>query len=142
MAEKDIHNNLKIAVALAAQVIASDTTTAGIIIDTQGFEAVEFVLQTGVLTDGDYALLIEDGDDSGLSDAAAVADIFLLGTEAGASFDADTDDNKAGKIGYVGPKRYVRMSVVSTNFAATGALVAGTAILGHGRHDPQSDQVV
>ena len=141
MPEKDIHNDLKMAVALAAQVIASDTTTVGEIIDNQEAESLEFVFQTGVLTDGDYALLIEHGDAANLSDAAAVPDTELLGTEAGASFTADTDDKKTGKIGYVGSKRYVRASIVSTNFAATGALVAVLAILGNVRHKPESDQV-
>lgn len=135
----DIHNNLKMAVALGPVAITTDTTTAGIIIDRQDFEALEFVMQSGVLTDGDYAPKVEHGDESDLSDAAEVADDDLFGTEAGATLDADADDNKTAKIGYNGTKRYVRCSVVSTN-TSSGALIGVLAILGHHGIKPDSTQ--
>lgn len=141
MAAQDLYNCIKVAPALDVQTISTNTTTAGDIIDTKGFNSVTFVFQMGTLTDGDYAVLIQDGDDSGLSDAAAVADTYLLGTEAGATFDADTDDNDVAKIGYIGNKRYVRLSVVSTN-TSSGAVCGATCILGHPLDAPQSTQVV
>lgn len=69
------------------------------------------------MTDADatFTLLFEDGDDPALSDHAAVADGYLLGTEAVASFDF-ADDNEVRKIGYIGPrvpfhvKHYERIS--------------------------------
>lgn len=127
---RDMHNNVLPAVALNTTTITTDTTTNGNIIDLQGFDMVEFFIVTGTLTDGDYTPLIEDGDDSGLSDAAAVADTELLGTEAGAAFTTDTDDNKVSRIGYVGGKRYVRLSIVSTNTATNGATLTGLAVKG------------
>ncbi|MEA4805091.1 hypothetical protein [Acetobacterium wieringae] len=132
---KDMKNNIKVSNALNIQAIASNTTTAGAIIDTKGFDSLTFVFQTGTITDGDYTLLIHEGDNSGLSDAAAVADADLLGTEALASFTADTDDNKVSKIGYRGNKRYVRLSVVSTN-VTTGGTVGAVAIQGHPQFAP------
>jgi len=138
---QDLYNEIKQINALDIQTIASNTTTAGDIIDTAGYSSLTFVFQTGTLTDGDYTVLIQDGDDSGLSDAAAVADTELLGTEAGASFTADGDDNKTSKIGYVGVKRYVRLSIVSTS-TSSGAVVGAIAILGHARVQPQDTQVV
>ena len=128
MADKDLKNSVISKVALNIQAISTNTTTAGAIIDTLGYESVTFVLQSGTLTDGAYTPLIEDGDNSGLSDAAAVADDFLLGTEAGAAF-ALTDDNTTKRIGYVGKKRYVRVSVVSTSVSSGGTL-GGVCVLG------------
>jgi hypothetical protein len=119
----DLHNDTTPAVALNIQAISTDTTTAGVIIDTQGFASIEFVMQSGTLTDGAYLPLIQDGDDSGLSDAAAVDDTFLTNTEASAAF-ALADDNAVKSIGYVGHKRYVRLSIVSSATSSGGTLGA------------------
>ena len=132
---KDMKNNIKVSNALNIQAIASNTTVNGAIIDTKGYDSLTFVFQTGTITDGDYTLLIQEGNNSGLTDAAAVADADLLGTEAGASFSADTDDNKVSEIGYRGNKRYLRLSVVSTN-VTTGGTVGATAILGNPQFAP------
>ena len=134
---KDQKSDLKTYVALTPRAaIASDTTTAGAIIDRLGFDAVTFSIISGVLTDGAYAVLIEEGDDSGLSDAAAVADSDLIGTEALAGF-AATDDGVAKTIGYIGVKRYVRLSIVSTS-TSSGGFIAATAILGCPHNAPTS----
>ena len=136
---KDTFHNIKQEVALNPQTIATDTTTVGSIIDTQDWESLVVGLISGTVTDGDYTLLLEDGDDSALSDASVVADEFLLGTEAGASLTEDTDDGKMTKLGYLGCKRYVRVSVVSTN-TSTGGIVGAYSILSHGRYVPDSTQ--
>lgn len=126
---RDLHSNIKQEVALDIQAISTDTTTAGNIIDTKGFQGLEFINFSGTITDGDYALLIEHGDEANLSDAAAVPDADLIGTEADASFTSDDDDDKALRLGYIGEKRYVRASIVSTN-TSTGATLGVLAILG------------
>lgn len=143
MASKDLFNNVKVVPAFDIRIISSDTTTTGDVIDTAGFESVTFVFQTGTVLDGDYTVLIEDADESAFNVTnAAVADAYLLGTEAGASFSADTDDNDIGKVGYIGGKRYVRMSIVSTNTGAdASATIGGTCILGHANDLPQSTQI-
>lgn len=141
MASKDNFNNFKAVPAFNIRTISSNTTTTGDVIDTAGFESVTFTFQTGTITDGDYTILIEDADESAFNVTnAAVADAFLLGTEAGASFTADTDDNDISKIGYIGGKRYVRLSVVSTN-VSSGGIVGAQCILGHPTDAPQSTQI-
>lgn len=134
MASYDLHNQIKTSVALDYQTIASDTTTAGNIIDTQFYESVEFILVSATITDGDYAPLIEEGDASNLSDAATVTADYLLGTTAQGSFTEDDDDNETRRIGYVGKKRYVRLSIVSTNFSASGGSLTAIAVLNAPRH--------
>lgn len=137
MVQRDNHHNVKASSALDTQAITSDTTTAGNIIDTKGFESLEFVIQAGTLTDGAYAVLIEEGDDSGLSDAAPVADADLLGTELLAGF-AATDDDKVSRIGYLGSKRFARLSLVSTG-TTTGGTLGAIAHQSHARHDVSLD---
>lgn len=124
---KDLHNNIKALLALNTQTIATDTTTEGNIIDTKGFGAVEFLVSLGTRTDGTYTPLIEEGDASNLSDAQAVSDDNLFGTEALAALSAS---NTIKRIGYrVGKYRYVRLSMVSASTTSGSTGVTGVAIL-------------
>jgi hypothetical protein len=97
--------------------ITDNTALVSQIIDTANFLHNVFVLITGTLTDADatFTVLVEDGNAANLSDAAAVTNAnYLLGTIAGASF-TFADDNVVKKIGYIGPKRYVRVTVTPAN---------------------------
>ena len=125
--KKDLYNKILQKVAFNTQAISTDTTTNGEIIDLQGFDSATFIIQSGSLTDGTYTPLVHEGNESDLSDAAAVADADLIGTEAGAAFSA-TDDNKAKRIGYVGGKRYIRLSLVSAS-TSTGGTLSSVAVL-------------
>lgn len=125
---KDQRSDILVTEALPAQTISSDTTTAGVIVDRKGYEALTIAISAATLADGAYVPLLEEGNESDLSDAAAVADADLIGTEAGEAF-ADSDDNTVKTLGYIGIKRYVRLSLVSTGTTSGGALSA-VAILG------------
>ncbi len=125
---KDLHNNIKVESALNISAISSSTTTAGNIIDRQGYNALEFVILSGTLTDGAYTPLVEDGDAANLSDAAAVTDANLLGTEAAAAF-TSSNDNAVRKVGYIGNKRYVRLSIVSSG-VTTGGTISAVSVKG------------
>lgn len=138
MASKDIHNNLHFAPLIAPVAARTDNTAiVSAIIDTLGYEACELVLITGTNTDTNatFAVLVEDGDNSGLSDNAAVVDAQLIGTEAVAGF-TFADDVECRKIGYIGGKRYVRMTVTPSGNDSGNIFIAGVAVLGHSRHGP------
>jgi len=120
---RDMHHNLFAVSAFDSAAISTNTTTNGNIIDMQGFHALEFIMQSATLTDGTYTPLVEAGDASDLSDAIAVADAELLGTEANATF-SDNEDDSVKLIGYIGNKRYVRLSFVSTGVTTGGTLAA------------------
>ena len=130
---QDLMNSVNPTGIAATGVITVTDNTAIVsgIVDKQGFDSLMFIIATGTLADADatFTVLVEDGDDSGLSDAAAVADAYLLGTEALASF-TFAEDASALKIGYIGGKRYVRCTV--TPAANTGsAPIAIVGLLGH-----------
>lgn len=127
---RDMMNSLGL--AGAEVVTVSDTTdVVSQIMDLQGADGAMFLIGTGTLADADatFTVLVEEGDDSGLSDAASVADADLVGTEALAAF-TFADDNEGRKIGYVGMKRYIRCTV--TPVANTGS--APIAIIGVKHH--------
>lgn len=130
--EMDLTSSLAPAVALTIQTINTNTTTFGAIIDSLGFEALDFNILTGTVTDGTYVITMQDGDDSGLSDAAAVAADFIIGLMPPI---VAADDNVARHFGYVGKKRYVRLQIVSTG-TTTGAVIGAVAVKGHAKSAP------
>ncbi len=122
---RDIHNNYESVRAISPVSISDDTPEVSQIIDTQRRKAVEFITAIGAFADADAVVtpVVDHGDDSGLSDAAAVPDNMLLGTEADAAF-AIADVNSTKSIGYVGDKRYVRITYTPVN--NTGAFLMST----------------
>lgn len=135
---RDLHNNIHpVALFAPKAAVADDTAQVSLIIDTQGYESCELVVITGANADPDvtYTFLVEHGDQSNLSDAAAAPDADLIGTEALAGF-TFADDNEVRKIGYRGSKRYVRATVTPSGNATGTFFLAGVALLGHPRHAP------
>ncbi len=139
---RDQMNHIHPVRAISPVSVADNTAAVSEIIDTRGFDSLTFVIATGSLADADatFAVLVEDGDASDLSDNAAVSDDHLVGTEALAGFTFG-DDNETRKIGYVGNKRYVRLTVTPTG-NASAALIAAVAILGHPHRQPTANPPV
>lgn len=135
--EHDLHSNVKGVLALAVQDITTNTTTVGAIIDTAGFESLEYLIHSGTITDGAYAFVLEEGDDSGLSDAAAVAAAETLGTLTG--FVA-ADDDTTKRVGSIGKKRYQRLSIVSTGVTTGGTNFVSLAVLSDPHTGPVAAQ--
>lgn len=133
---KDLHNNINLKRVISPVSVADNTAQVGQIIDRQGYDSLEYVIATGSLADADatFTVLLEEGDVSNMSDAAAVADANLLGTEALASF-IFSDDDKVFKLGYKGYKRYTRMTITPANNASAG-LISAIAILSHPSSTP------
>lgn len=129
---RDLMNSIapKRAISPAAAV-ADNTAIVSQIVDVLGYGSLTFLILTGALADADaiFTVLVEHGNAANLSDAAAVPDVDLLGTEALASF-AFADDDKVFKIGYVGIKRYVRLTVTPAGNSGN-AFVSAVALLGH-----------
>jgi hypothetical protein len=138
---RDLHNIIH-PVPLIAPIAARTDNTAIVsaIIDRKGFESLELVIITGTNTDANatFAVLVEDGDNSGLSDNTAVDDTELLGTEALAGF-TFADDVECRKIGYVGHKRYVRVTVTPSGNDSGNIFVSGVAILGDANLGPTAN---
>lgn len=139
---RDLANNIHPVQLIAPAAAGTDNTAiVSEIIDLKGYDSACFVLNIGANTDTNatFAVLVEDGDDSGLSDNSAVADDKLTGTEALAGFTAADDDNSCRKIGYTGGKRYVRVTVTPSGNDSGNIFVSGVAILGHPHDAPTSN---
>lgn len=129
MNTNDLHNNINVKRVISPVSVADTTAQVGQIIDKQGYGIVEYIIATGSIADVDatFTVLLEEGDDASLTDAAAVADADLIGTEALAAFQFD-DDNECRKLGYKGTKRYTRLTITPVA-NASAALLSAVAVL-------------
>lgn len=137
MLRKDLHNNLALKNALHCRAISSSTTTTGVILDLQGYDAVEFLMQMGDWTDGTYTPSIVEGNAANLSDGVAVSDANnLFGTYAACATALNADDTVA-RLGYrVGKFRYIRLDIVSATVTTGTAEFGALAILSNADQMP------
>lgn len=138
---RDLANHLEVRRAISPAAATTDNTPyVSQIIDLAGFSRLVFAILLGSLADADatFVVLVEHGDAANLSDAVAVPDANLTGTEASAGF-TFADDNKVRKIGYVGSKRYVRLTITPANNTGN-VFLSAIAILSGGRYGPTSAQ--
>lgn len=139
---KDLTNAITPKRVLSPVSASADTALVGEIIDKKGFESVTYIIATGSLGDADvtFTVLLEESDAANMAGAAAVADADLLGTEALAGFQFD-DDNECRKLGYIGSKRYTRLTITPSGNSGTpsAALLAAVAILGHPQIAPTAN---
>lgn len=137
MSTQDMHDNVKIYQGVPpVAAYTGNTAVVSNIIDTLGYESLEWLINIGTLSDTDatWAVTMDDGNVANLSDAAAVSETFTLGTYAQAGF-SFSDDNTTKRIGYVGQKRYVRLTITGTNNSAS-AFYDVLAVLGFPRVAP------
>ena len=133
MAKFDLHHSIETKTAFPMYTFFAEGTHAGEIIDTLGYEGIQYVITSGTLTTGTFTPWIEEGNQSNLSVATPVDTSHLLGTYADATF-LVADDDVTKMIGNVGQKRYQRLMITGTD-APAGTLIA-TAILHSALHQP------
>ncbi len=107
--------------ALDASVASTD------IVDTQGYMSLTYCLNVINTT----SLAFEHGDDSGLSDATDVAaDDIIVGDGAGTVTGNDVAYTATGtaNVGYVGKKRYVKVTVTNAATDATIVTILGNPL--------------
>lgn len=129
----NLHSNIKAKAAIDPVAAGATGTTAGRIIDRQGYGGVEFLVHYGAVstTGSAVTVLLEEGDVTGT--LTSVADADLLGTEAGAGLAAGartsgTGRNVVKRLGYIGTKRYLKLSFTNTGTTSVG-IVAAEALL-------------
>jgi len=107
--------------------IGAGAKTGDAIVDRQFYEKVLVIVGSGAIT-VDMPFQLMHGDESDLSDAAAVPDADLIGTEPTL---LEATDNEIKSFEYTGTKRYLRIDTT----AGTG-LAVGIILLHGPRHAP------
>ena len=134
---QDIHHSVQGANAFSAASIGTDTTTAGATVDKGDFLGLEFFVKVDAFTDGDYAITVQESDDA--SAWSAPDSEVILGS--GSILAADSPSaGDVYRLGYVGKKRYARLSIVSTS-TTTGATLSGIAVKANPRDEPVADSL-
>ena len=131
MASRDLKNDIKIVNGLNIASITTNTTTGGVEVDTQGYESVTIEVITGARTDGTVTPLLQESDVTATY-SGSVADEDLIGLEADAALSAL---NARSRFGYIGKKRYIKVSLVSTS-VTTGLTAGASVILGNPKSAP------
>lgn len=139
---RDQAHDLQIKRVLSPASVADDTAQVGQIIDRLGYDALTYVIAIGSVADVDatFTALLEESDAANMAGANAVADADMISQAAGAapeaaaSFQFDSDD-QVRKLGYIGNKRYTRLTITPAN-NASAALLSAIAVLGHPHSAP------
>ena len=140
---QDLSNNIKIMQSIAPAVLDADANGTGV--DTQGFENVAIVIDTGVegvTLSGTNKIEFElehSDDDSTYVDMASADVNGSLGTNGLVlTLDANAETPQVSEIDYLGAKRYVRVVANFSGTHGTGTPMSTGVILGKPRHAPAS----
>ena len=129
MAIRDIRSDILVKQALNHRFTA-DGAQQSAIIDTANFDmGIMFSFAVPDYTDGSYAVTIDEGDDSGLSDAAAVPANKLIGSLP--TLTAVTADNATlSTFGVHSNKRYLRVTVTASSVTTGAEVHCNAGLLG------------
>lgn len=141
---EDLAHNIQVKRVISPVSVADNTAQVGQIIDHLGYESAAYIINIGAVADADMTavVLLEESDASDMTGSNAVADADMisqtLGTapETAAGFQFDSD-NQVRKLGYIGFKRYTRMTITPAN-NTSAALLSAVCVLG----DPNVAPVV
>lgn len=125
---RDSLHNHSYAAMIKPIVVSDNSPQVGGWLAVDRYESLTFGIMTGTLADADatFMVLVEDADADDQSDAAPVADTWLISQvdgaapEAAASF--DHTNTTVRRIGYVGHKKYVRVTITPANNSSAAAL--------------------
>lgn len=156
MATRDLHSSIKVVQHVAAQAItATNTPSSGV--DLRGFDAAEFLISVGTITNianspqpsWTFKLQESDSESTGFADVTDSNDV-LVGSAASPvttpdsstgvflTIDAASEDATTYRIGYRGSKRYVRVVATAANTPGSTPYSV-VAVLGAAHLVPTSD---
>lgn len=123
---RSIYSLARAVSAMNVATISTNTTTKGTTIDlhTASLDASRSamaIVYAGAVTDGTYALKLQHSDTTVDGDFTDVTAEHLQGAFTNMT---GTSDNTFQEVGYVGPKRYIRVVITSTSVTSGGTFGA------------------
>ncbi len=132
MTMRDLHNNVLPVRAVQVQTISGSALASGDL-DLQGFNAAEILVDFGDIDEmggsplggAQIAVKLEHADDDGTGAAGAYGDVGVADVIGPASVTAGvvatlTDDTALHRVGYVGGKRFVRVTLTPSGLSNGG----------------------
>lgn len=123
---KDLYNNIEIESMLDPIVGANGSAAGALVADLQGFNSAVFIFHVGLegstLSGSNYwTVTMDHADDNGSGSSGtyanvAAADVQGVTPASGVvvTVDDPAEDNAIYKIGYVGGKRFVKLTIAET----------------------------
>lgn len=141
---RDLHHNIKAVRAISAATLGATAAggAVGKVVNRQGFESLEFVVNVGSITatNATVTAVVKEGDATGALTAAAAADVLGSLTIAGATSAraSGVSKNFVKRIGYIGKRQYASITLVPT--VSGGIIAAADAVLAHPINMPVAEQ--
>ena len=148
MTMRDLHNNIAHVTAVAPQTISGSNIVSGNI-DLTGFNAAEVVAHLGDIDElggspvgaAKLEVKLEHADDDGTGSPGAYANVDLAdvigpSSVTGGIVASTTSDGNFLEVGYLGDKRFLRVTLVPTGLTNGGPVTAWVT-KGSPRHAPQ-----
>lgn len=122
--------NSKVGVHMGNLTLSGATPASTDWFDTRGFDKVTMLAIANTITDAGtasgFSFEVEESDTTADADATAVDDDQLVGLESDLTETTDgNDDTLIGGIGYIGSKRYVRLTATGTTNTDADVTVLG-----------------
>lgn len=132
--EIDLHNNVKIVDSKVFLTAAASSVST--VIDSQGFESLEWLIISGVIATGDFTVKLEQADDFAFTvNVELVPTVNVLGPLP--TFATD-DDNQHRRVGTIGKRRFQRCTLIGAD-TPLGAMII-MALAGHYQTEPTAEQ--
>ncbi len=148
MTMRDLHSNVAHVAAVNPQTIAGSNLASGDI-DLNGFNAAEVAVYLGDIDElgaspvgaAKLDVKLEHAEDDGTGSPGAYADVTLADVIGPSSVTSGivastTGDNAVLEVGYLGDKRFLRVTLQPTDLT-NGGPVAAWVVKGAPRHAPQ-----
>jgi len=138
---KDLYNHIEFVQAIKPVLVLDNNVPAAATVDLAGFNSAVIELSVGLKSadEGTITLKAEHSDTSNFANVAA-ADIQGVTPAEGVIYtiDADSDDSTSRivKFGYVGGKRYLKLTIAEVGANANGVILGVTVVKGHGLDVP------
>jgi len=122
----DLHNNIDCRTAFFFLELTASTNHPGEVIDTSGFDSVEFIVHSDKLITDDPAILLEESEEANFSESNVLDSGAILGPLAR---DDAAITNTVIRVGTVSKKRYQRLSLVSDDATPANAFFSAVVVL-------------
>ena len=138
---KDLYNHIEFVQAIKPVLVLNNTVPAAATVDLAGFNSAVIELSVGLKSAdaGTITLKAEHSDATSFANVAA-ADMQGVTPAEGVIYtiDADSDDSTSRivKFGYVGGKRYLKLTIAEVGTNTNGVILGVTVVKGHGLDVP------
>ena len=138
---KDLYNHIEFVQAIKPVLVKDNTVPTAATVDLAGFNSAVIELSVGLKSAdaGTITLKAEHSDTTSFANVAA-ADMQGVTPAEGVIYtiDADSDDytSRIVKFGYVGGKRYLKLTIAEVGTNTNGVILGVTVVKGHGLDVP------